>query len=129
MREWRLSPDLMQLRFSTLQKKNDLTIAISDIARVIIPQQTADIVKVIRGDPEPFNGHVVTLNQKRKNEDYRKKCFEASLFPVSIALNDKRKTRGGRLDLIATSYETFTEWVVGLRWLLSNRSNLRYYAE
>lgn len=109
--------------------KTESTVAVSDISRVIIPQQTSEIVRVIRGDPEAFNGSMLTSTQKRKNEGYRKKCFEAQLFPVSIALKDKKKTRGGRLDLIATSYETFSEWVVGLRWLLSNKANLRAYAE
>ena len=52
IRELKLSTNLISLKFSTLQRKKDVTVKVSDIVRVIIPQSTSEIVKVIRGDPE-----------------------------------------------------------------------------
>ena len=76
-----------------------------------------------------MNPASLSLNSVRKCNEYRKKCRETNLFPISLALNDRRILRGGRLDLIAPNYETYNEWVVGLRWLLNNRTSLRQYAE
>ncbi len=54
-----------------------------------------------------------------KNSDlYRQKCLDSAYYPFSIALTK------GRVELIATSYETLKNWIIGINLLVSNKKHI-----
>ena len=68
----------------------------------------------------------------KKSDVYRQKCVESSYLPFSIAVTkgldssastsinsrSSHKDRTGRIDLIATSYETLKAWILGINMLI-----------
>lgn len=57
-----------------------------------------------------------TLN--KKSEAYRKKCADTYFFPFSIAIRSPTNS-AGRLEMVATSYDTLKQWVSGINKLIS----------
>jgi hypothetical protein len=63
--------------------------------------------------------HLAKIGIVNKNSElYRQKCLESSFYPFSIALTN------GRVELIATSYETLKNWIIGLNLLVSYKKHI-----
>ena len=55
-----------------------------------------------------------------KNSDiYKQKCLDSTYYPFSLALGSQ-----GRVELIATNYETMKNWIIGINLLVSNKKHL-----
>ncbi|CDW87247.1 UNKNOWN [Stylonychia lemnae] len=63
--------------------------------------------------------HLAKIGIVNKNSElYRQKCLDSTYYPFSIALTK------GRVELIATSYETLKNWIIGLNLLVSNKKHI-----
>ncbi len=113
----------------------EMNISFGTILRPVVPQITMDILKVQKKILESQNpisciegrlsiGEIgsksIHIGQMRKNGDPRlDKYLNCSSYPFSILLE-----KGGRLEFVAPSYETFKDWINGLNYLLKNRKYL-----
>jgi hypothetical protein len=63
--------------------------------------------------------HLAKIGIVNKNsEPYRQKCLNSTYYPFSLALTK------GRVELIATSYETLKNWIIGVNLLVSNKKHI-----
>ena len=63
--------------------------------------------------------HLAKIGIVNKNSElYRQKCLDSTYYPFSIALTN------GRVELIATSYETLKNWIIGINLLVSNKKHI-----
>ena len=63
--------------------------------------------------------HLAKIGIVNKNSElYRQKCLESQFYPFSIALTN------GRVELIATSYETLKNWIIGINLLVSYKKHI-----
>eukprot|EP00347_Sterkiella_histriomuscorum_P015415 403357109 len=63
--------------------------------------------------------HLAKIGIVNKNSElYRQKCLDSTYYPFSIALTK------GRVELIATSYDTLKNWIIGINLLVSNKKHL-----
>ena len=63
--------------------------------------------------------NLVKIGIVNKNSElYRQKCLDSTFYPFSIALTK------GRVELIATNYETLKNWIIGINLLVSNKKHL-----
>ena len=68
--------------------------------------------------------HLAKIGIVNKNSElYRQKCLDSTYYPFSIALTN------GRVELIATSYETLKNWIIGINLLVSNIPKLKQLME
>lgn len=54
----------------------------------------------------------------KNSEIYKTKCINSTFYPFGIALAK------GRIELIATSYKTFKNWIIGINMLVENKKHL-----
>ena len=147
IRELKLDSSLRFFRFYSLVRKRavETVISVSDIVRVIVPAQTSEMIKIIRSNPDQFycnsnrqssntflSMNAVTKSTSKQDPNtVRRKIKEMTLFPFSLAIRQHGASVrcSGRIDLVATSYESFIEWTAGLKWLLTNKNELEAYVD
>ena len=54
----------------------------------------------------------------KNSELYRQKCLDSTFYPFSLALTK------GRVELVATNYETLKNWIIGINLLVSNKKHI-----
>jgi hypothetical protein len=63
--------------------------------------------------------HLAKIGIVNKNSElYRQKCLDSGYYPFSIALTK------GRVELIATNYDTLKNWIIGINLLVSNKKHI-----
>ena len=112
-------------------------IDVADLVKAILPQTTMDIISVQKNcrvrslnqsttkdmledflilDAKGSISQLVNIGVINKNSElYKQKCADCTYYPFSIALQK------GRIELIATSYETLKNWIIGINLLISRR--------
>lgn len=128
---------------NNLRNAIEFQIPVADIIKVILPKSTLEIIKAYKAqentnlDESCFSGKksskrsdnsMTRHNQPSAGLHFSQKatCY----FPFSIALQVIRKPQpssgkdgSGRVDLIATSYDTLKEWIQGINLLIKRQEN------
>ena len=108
----------------------DTSLSLDSIMAPIIPQNTMSILKVqkkIKDSDVNSSGNNSELYDRMKQRGvldtkstvFKERALVCSYYPFSIAL-----TQGGRVELIAKSYEDFKHWVNGINALLKYKKHI-----
>mgnify|MGYP000249801636 CR=1 FL=1 len=96
------------------------SISLANVVAPVIPQSTMNILRVQNKRFQAESQHNEKFAEIKENDPqsrvYKQKCLECSFYAFSINL-----TQGGRVDLIATSYTTFKNWINGLNSLVKHK--------
>ncbi len=126
LRHFRLSEDFCSIVITATQSLgSDFRIPVECVVRPVVPQRTIDIIKAQKatrttkaGDKEGMVAKIASAMLDREGK--RGSCAAAEedcgYYPFSFELTEK-----GRLDLIATDYQSLKLWVVGVSALSKNR--------
>jgi len=141
VRLFQLDKSLMSINVRmSLKIAVETTINLNEIVKPILPQTTMDIIRaqkhhgrrhlsrqLAKDMLEEFLifenkgsiSHLAKIGIVNKNSElYRQKCMDSTYYPFSIALTN------GRVELIATSYETLKNWIIGINLLVSNKKHI-----
>ena len=141
IRSFCLDQDLKHIEIRQhLKPAVEQVIQVSELIKPILPQTTMDILRVqkqvrIRNFAQAGNSEyledfllqdakgsisqLVKIGIINKNSElFKQKCADCTYYPFSIALTK------GRIELVATSYETLKNWIIGINILISGRKNM-----
>ncbi len=139
MRSLKLSRNMKQVEIrSSMKAAVEQVIAVEDIIRPLIPQSTVDILKVQRRfeyrqyEPEinvilekflvnnvDMLKHSLTGSKERNTAIALQRFLNCKFYPFCILME-----KGGRVELVAQSYQTFRQWVDGLNYLVKNKKTI-----
>ena len=121
VRHLRLNQSLDRIEIRQALKPGcDASILVSQVLAVMIPQKTMAILKIqqkvgthdLEVDCEDTDSVEVSFS-------FKQKCKACTTYPFSIALDQER-----RVELVATSYLVFKQWVNGINALVKNKRHL-----
>ena len=141
IRSFCLDQDLKHIEIRQhLKPVVEQVILISDLVKPILPQTTMDILRVqkqerhrsfaksgnnemledfLLQDAKGSISQLVKIGIINKNSElFKQKCADCNYYPFSLALNK------GRIELVATSYETLKNWIIGINILIACRKNM-----
>lgn len=126
------NPDSSRFEFRIVKKFGvaDSSIHLSDVKRVVVPNETKLMIKAQKGigaisinesmsmemskEKEEMKKPETKLAKNEENESFREQCLAAHFYPFSILAKENR------IELIADSYASFTYTIQAINEIIGN---------